>query len=105
VIVVDYFYFGKNFATTEFIYFMSEIIGCCISLQSELQLSDYFLFNGYLNSNVRNRNRIIESTLNLNKSIYCGPVIDISFDFVNCFNDVFNRAKDALASHHVTDGE
>lgn len=84
---------------------MGEIIGCCVSLQSELQLSDYFLFDSYFKSNVRNRSRIVEPALYLNQSVSFLAVIDVLFDSVYCFDDILDGTKDALPSHHVTDCE
>jgi hypothetical protein len=84
---------------------MRKCVGCCIGLQSQLQFSHCLLLYRNLKSDVRNGYFIVKSALNFNESVTVGMIIDIFFDFVYSFYNVFDGVEYAFASHHVTDGK
>ena len=44
---------------------MREVVGSCIGLQGQLQLSHYLLVDGHLQSDIRDRYIKVKTTLNL----------------------------------------
>ena len=105
MVVVDYFYLGKNLGSVKLIYFVGKGVSCQVCLQSQLQFGNYLLLESYLKSNVRNRNWIVESALYLNQSVTARVISNIFFYFIDSFDDILDRAEDALTSYHVTDGK
>ena len=69
---------------------MREVVGSCIGLQGQLQLSHYLLVDGHLQSNVRDRHFKAKATLNL-KDFVGLTVLYPLHELLNqsdCFNDV-----------------
>ena len=65
VVIVNYFGFAEDFRPFELVDLVGEVVGSCIGLQGQLQLSHYLLVDGHLQSNVRNRHIKAKATLDL----------------------------------------
>ena len=80
---------------------MCEVVGSCIALQGQLQLSHYLLVDGHLQSDVRDRYWKAKATLNLKD--FVGLIVSLHelLDQSDCLNDVADAKEHALPSHHV----
>lgn len=103
VIVVHDFYFRKHLTSTELVYLVSEQVGCCVSLQSQLQLSHYSLLQGYFKSDVWNRDGVGESALHFSQPVAIFIISNVILNFMHSFDNVHDRTESALTSHHITD--
>jgi hypothetical protein len=105
VVVVNYLNLGEDFTAAELIYLMSKGVGGCVGLQSQLQLGNCLLLEGNLESNVRDRGRIVESALYLNQSVVTGVIFDELLDLVYGCDDILDGSEYALSPNHVADCE
>jgi hypothetical protein len=62
---MDDLYLGENLSSLKLVNFMGEVIGCSVSLNGQLQLSDYLLINNDLKGNITYRNLFNKSVFNL----------------------------------------
>ena len=86
---------------------MGEVVGSCVCLKSQLQLSNYFLLQDYFESNIGYGSGSSEPTFYFNYAIYASSqfiilVLTECFELDYRFDDVLDLNKNAFASHHVT---
>ena len=65
VVIVNYFGLAEDLRPVQLVDLVGEVVGSCIGLQGQLQLSHYLLVDGHLQSNVRDRHLKVKATLNL----------------------------------------
>lgn len=108
---MDDIQFRKNFSSLQLVYSVTEVVGCSIRLDGQLQLGYNLLVYGYLKSHIADRDYVSETTFDLSDSkprllfVFLGVFFDKGFNCFNRCDDVWNWEEDTLASHHVTNFE
>ena len=67
---------------------MREVVGSCIGLQGQLQLSHYLLVDGHLQSDIRDRYIKVKTTLYLKDFVGLTVSLHELLNQSDCFNDV-----------------
>ena len=67
---------------------MREVVGSCIGLQGQLQLSHYLLVDGHLQSDIRDRYIKAKTTLNLKDFVGLTVSLHELLNQSDCLNDV-----------------
>ena len=101
VIVVNLFYFTENFASVHLVDFVGQFVGSNVGLQSQLKLSNDILVYDNFERYVWDGNRIVESALNFDDSVFLRVFGDELLYLSNCIDDILHSCIGALPPNHV----
>ena len=93
---------GEDFSSLQLVDLMGEIVGCRISLDGQLQLSDYLTIDDNLQSDIADRNGVSKPTfnfLNYKPRVFFHKLFYLFYSFY----DIGYLQKDTFSSDHITD--